>query len=284
MQFEVIESVTDAAHPINEDVWGYTASAAWVIDGASSVGEASLFSSGSDARWLGDMAGRQFELLLKGYTTNPRLKQAVESAALSVQAAIRSNATVEDYIPPSAAVTLVEITGNNELHYFGLGDVTLVVANNHRSFVLENRHSLKTELDWLAREDRSKTVAKPAIADPRIAKELRERRRTIMNRPGGYWILSDSPEAANHGVSGYLSIYKEDYVLLASDGFARLVTTFGEYANWTQLIQAAAHDTSLKAMLKRLRTLEDGDLERKKFPRMSAKDDATAVLVRVISG
>jgi hypothetical protein len=281
MKVKIIDYVTDAGHRVNEDVWGNTSSALWVIDGASSVDGTSYFSPESDARWLADIADAQFRGVLAGESGAPRLNKAIESAAQTIGAAMRAQSVNGEYTPPSAAVTMAEVI-DGELYYKSLGDVTLAVIGTHYSFVEENLRALQSEMNWLSRAGSSRTGSRPATSDPAIAQEIVNRRRTKMNRPGGYWILSDRPEAAHHARSGHTSICADDSILIASDGFSRLVTTFRAYKDWREIVETA-QTSSLSILLKKLRELEENDRERKQFPRITVKDDATAVLAKVIS-
>lgn len=281
MKLEVLDAVSDAGHPVNEDVWGATASAFWVIDGASSVDPESYFSPDSDARWLGDIASSAFNEVLSEPSAESRLTQAVKAAALAVKNAMKQTAVHGEFTPPSAAVTLTQLAGE-DLHYFALGDVTLALVNDRTTFVFENRAGLQKERKQLAESPEARTGSAPAHDSPRLAAEIRATRRNKMNRPDGYWILADDPEAANHGWTGHIGVRPNDRLLLASDGFARLVTTFGTFDDWRLLIEAL-NDVSLADLVKQLRALESSDPERRKYPRMSVQDDATAVYARIVS-
>jgi len=69
------------------------------------------------------------------------------------------------------------------------------------------------------------------------------------------------------------------HLLLATDGFYRLVDTYGMLTAG-ELMQAAL-ERGLAPLYAELRRIEDGDPECLAFPRLKARDDATAVLVEV---
>lgn len=99
----------------------------WLLDGATSL-EKPYFSLKSDAKWLVDIASQKFKQELTGYSRESRLSMAVRLAAEDIGSAMSAK-NDSDYLPPSAAVTLVEICGD-VLHYFSLGNITLIHSNS----------------------------------------------------------------------------------------------------------------------------------------------------------
>lgn len=69
------------------------------------------------------------------------------------------------------------------------------------------------------------------------------------------------------------------HALLASDGFYRLVDTYGRYSA-EALLQAALAD-GLAPLYAALRRIEDADPQCLQYPRLKARDDATAFLLKL---
>src|SRR3546814_10784032 len=68
--FNVRLAETRSGAAANEDVVGYTDFAAWVIDGASGIGE-NLVSAVSDAQWFAQRVDRELRDLLASKPTMP---------------------------------------------------------------------------------------------------------------------------------------------------------------------------------------------------------------------
>jgi hypothetical protein len=272
MRFELIDAVSDGVHDPIEDAWGYTDTAAWVMDGASAVDPRPFFAKDSDAAWMVGIACRQLREHLQVASNEPRLVGAVRAAALAIQEAMQQRKPTTAYTAPSAALTVGEIVGN-ALHVGGFADVTLVCESDGEIAVFENERGLRHELAAL-REHKSEEERQ------RLKERSRDRRRTAMNQPDGYWVLSDSPEAAEHMRETSIPVKIGSRVLLMSDGFARVVQIYKLYESWPELM-AALETTALSSVLLRIREVEANDPERQKFVRSSVRDDATAALLRI---
>lgn len=278
LAFQVIDSVSDKAHKVNEDVWDRTESALWILDGASSP-EEPYFSEDSDARWLADMVSKRFKSALNGLTEQPRLKDATKSAISDIHYAMQKTVK-NDYLPPSAAVTMVEVY-EGKLAYFSLGNVTLVHKGKDTTFVLEHEKNVRKDKAWLENL-RSKGIDPGSkAANDELRNSIGYWRRQRMNRPDGYWILSGSIEAVDHAKYGTLPASDGDTVLLASDGFARLITVYNAYKNWQEILDAI-EAKSLRKLLEELRNYEENDKQQNVHPRITNSDDATAVLAKIV--
>lgn len=282
MNLRVLDRASEAGHPVNEDVCGATSSALWLIDGASPVDPQPFFAQDSDARWLSDIADREFSEVLQHKPTQSRLKTAVRAAARAAKSATddRLRDTSGEVTLPSAAVTLVELV-DSTLHYFALGDVSLALTLNNEVQTVENERGLEKERQHLVRMASAHPTGATTYRDKALFDQQRRVRRENMNRPDGYWILSTSPDAADHGRTGEFMVQPGARLLLASDGFARLVTTMSVYANWKLLLDDLP-SRSLIDLIKTLRELEAGDPEGHAYPRISTHDDATAIYAEVV--
>ena len=104
-------------------------------------------------------------------------------------------------------------------------------------------------------------------------------RRAMMNRPGGYWVFSITPEAAHYLQETRLLPTPPVDMLLMTDGFARLVDHFAAYTPASLL--ATAYAQGLDPLYSELRKLEANDADCRKAPRVKREDDASAVLVHI---
>jgi hypothetical protein len=109
---------------------------------------------------------------------------------------------------------------------------------------------------------------------------LFQKHRSKMNTPGGYWIFNGDPKAVEHARTGIIPLGKGGKLLLATDGFSRLVDLFEYFATWGDLLYAL-QKSSLQELGEILRDIETRDSECLKFPRFSTHDDATAVYMEI---
>lgn len=98
---------------------------------------------------------------------------------------------------------------------------------------------------------------------------------------GGNWLFSPDQRAADHVSHQAIAAPPEGHLLLASDGFLALVGDYGAY-NAASLM-AAARDKGLAALGKELRAIEEADPSGDQYARFKKSDDATAVLLRIMS-
>lgn len=93
---------------------------------------------------------------------------------------------------------------------------------------------------------------------------------SMRNRPGGFWVASNRPEAAREALTGSTPVASLDGVLVCTDGVSRLVEWYGHA--WEDVTAIAAKDgpARLVELVRRA--------EREQGPRSGkVHDDATAV-------
>lgn len=95
------------------------------------------------------------------------------------------------------------------------------------------------------------------------------------NQPGGFWVASTTPEAADQALTGSLSMEVVQRVLLVSDGISRLTDRYG--MPWRDLLTLAA-GKGLPAVVDAVRTAELADPDPRRW-RGKRHDDASAALI-----
>ena len=113
---------------------------------------------------------------------------------------------------------------------------------------------------------------------PKLTALIRDNRRW-KNRPGGYGVLMADPACLAFAETVRRPAADVTHLLLATDGFYRLVDTY-RMLTAGELMQAAL-ERGLAPLYAELRRIEDADPECLSHPRLKARDDATALLVRV---
>jgi hypothetical protein len=178
---------------------------------------------------------------------------------------------------PSAAVALARWTDSGVSAAI-LGDVSVVLLSSSKEEAASD-----DRLGDVGRQERH--LYKEALragggygASHRATmKRLRDIETSARNRQGGYWIAAEDPEASAHAVTLEAEAPAMG-LLLASDGAASGVTRYGLWSNWRGL--ARSLEENPRAMIDRLRSIENQDARGQRWPRSKPHDDLVALLIR----
>jgi hypothetical protein len=275
----VVEIVSAAAGAVNDDRAGYAGACIWIIDGATDCAPQRYLPGESDAAWLAEKFHRQ--LLARAKDAKGTLPDLLAGITASVREDFHKEQTrklTDRGHQPAAAALIARLQGG-VLEVAGLGDCELFAAQpgsraslhgvdpsklGDRAAIERIQKTMKEHgLDWQA----ARTKAKPGGAASR----------RMMNKPGGYGVLSI--DMAPPGLIHQEAIPLESgaRLLFATDGFTRLYEVFGAYSRETLL--DAAFEKGLAALIFELRALEAKDEACERAPRVKARDDASAILV-----
>jgi hypothetical protein len=265
----------------NEDAMGEGGAVAFVLDGATGLGDAPLMRADSDAAWVARTAAAALTANAPGFAGD--LDSLVYKAAVEVERAFRADRLREDFEPyeiPWATLAICGVT-SGLLNLAFLGDSRLLVRDEHGAV-----HHFGAPLKYRKGEQ---ALAQKMIAEAKgdrlgiesirasVMPQLRASRAKV-NTPEGYWLMGPDPRAAAHVVKSQLRIGAGAMVMLMTDGFYALIEDYKLYDD-AGLIKAAL-GKGLAALGDELREIELNDPMGKKFPRMKTSDDATAMVVR----
>ena len=285
----ITDMLTEAGDParVNEDAAGGNRCSAFVIDGATGLGETSIVGlEGSDAAWLARLAKTFFEQNVTSIraiddvvrTLNKQVGTVVHDAAGGLPIAAWSH--------PVAGFQLVRVEGNALVAY-GLGDCRLFLADATGVTVdtsaLPGSHLDEREGARRAIAHAGGLAAVRSLGDnPAVRDELRRHRATYNRKGASVWTLGTEPAAAKHISVERLQVALPATGLLCTDGFAALCDQYGRYGP-TEMV-ARAKSVGLKAMLAELRRIEHvGDPDGSMYPRFKVSDDATALLFELVA-
>jgi hypothetical protein len=290
MRLDVLCDISDPGSPDlpNEDARGHTARSAWVLDGATGLGDSPLLPEASDAAWL----ARAYSAWLRSEAddTGRDLRRLFADlvARVSGEFEARKRRTPSGRFDlPSAGMAFVRL-GVACLEYARLGDCRAILAPPGGTPVLFTGSSPLQQLDAaVVAKMEALRRREPSAGHARLRRavsgDLRANR-SRFNAEGGYWVLGTDAGTAD-GVARNMEVGSVTLDgggpvrgLLMSDGFYRLVDTFRAYPDDAALIKAAGREGGLEAMLAELRALEDADPECVAHPRLKPRDDATALL------
>ena len=279
LRFKTLDTISHGPKPPNEDAHGATATAAWVIDGATGVTLGPDILAPSGAAWL---AGTLSDILLSEGGDAAYLQDLLVLAERAVSerfaAAVDPGLVIDGPDMPTGCLGLAVIEEHG-LELAVIGDVSLLHRRADRSLSVLSDHAVEAfgerTMDALRRALRERPDEDPW---PMLRLQIRENRR-MANQPGGYNVVHPTLAWAHRVTRARADVAEGDVLLLASDGFFRLVDHFGMH-DPDDLIDAAL-DIGLSTLVERLRAAEIDDRRGERAPRVKVHDDATAVLLRV---
>lgn len=283
MKFEQLGALSLPGNPQrpNEDSYGITPHAACVFDGATGLGE-TLMPGKSDAQWIANFAARRFCAHAEAHQGEIRdwLRLAAEDTERSF-VALRRRPPRENYEMPCASAVMIALDGNL-LQILWFGDCALMLRSPDGGFAFIGDTLSKKESERARAENASRTL-KHRPADAILRDEFLPGLRASRNlvNTGNDWLFAPDPACAAHAKSASLEIANGTVLLLASDGFLALASDYQSYS--PDELLSAVQQHGLQQMADQLRAIELADPAGVKYPRFKTSDDATALLLRVIT-
>lgn len=285
-QIRVLEALSTPGSKdrVNEDALGSNEHCAFVLDGATGLGDEQLVDpSGSDAAWLARSAAEWFS---RNMTERCDAKQIVHDFITASRREFQDASqgqTVPRYAWPSASLAML-CRREDHVTFLGLGDCTLYVARDDAverhcalsSFATTETKAAATQIGRAGglNDDGNLLDHRETLDGLRRARELQN---TV---EGGIWTLGLEPIATDHIVSEGIGIKPPFHALLCSDGFSALVETYSRYSPET--LFDAALSGGLEKLMEELRHIENEiDPHATLYPRFKRSDDATAMLCSV---
>lgn len=257
----------------NDDAYGVSRRAAFVLDGATGLGE-TLLPGPSDAQWVA-VEGAE---ILAGLADSALTTEALVATTLQTLAArfaikrIRPPTQTFE-IPFASMILLRREAGATVAASFGDCRVLAATADGgFASFGPGRQHRARER----ARAKAFGTAGAGALRGEALP--MLRRLRNMVNSPG-YGLLGPELRAAPLLNRSLLALAPPFTALLMSDGFYALVTEYARYSD-EGLMRTAARE-GLQSLYRELRLIEAGDPELRLYPRFKASDDATALLVAV---
>jgi hypothetical protein len=101
--------------------------------------------------------------------------------------------------------------------------------------------------------------------------------RTKLNQPDGYWVVNPRRPWSGQELRFEARVKPGEPIVLATDGFMRLVDVFEAYSDSRLHAQLAAGRGD--DLMQELRERERGDLKAGAYPRVKTHDDATFLVI-----
>lgn len=266
----------------NEDCFGFLGDTYWVLDGATSPLGMKIV-HGLTAKWyVSELSRAIARAVLRAH--DAPLREILRSAIRDVSRKMGRGQLQMRVYSPSATVVMVRLA-DTHLEYVVLGDSYLLI-NTPRSVMCVCDDRIRTVNP--ARRAQALEILRngAGFEDERFVSlklQLVEEEHALRNRPGGYWIASADPSAADEAYVGqlaYTELSSDPELLLSTDGFVRGYTTYDIFHSWGELLMDV-RDHGPAHVLAKVRQVELADPGGLRFPRMSRTDDATAVYLRI---
>lgn len=286
VEITVVEALTDpgSLDRPNEDRYGANGACAFVIDGATGLGERQLMTeAASDAGWLADLAAEAFAEKVSSEVVLDDVVRDIAERAKHDYASAASGDAMPRYAWPTASFAMLRVAGDR-LRFAGLGDCTLFMERSDGRIETHSPLPLIGEVESRGAADHIRRLGGigatgSLVRHAETLAHLRDIRQHHNTAVSGVWTLGLVPEAADHLVEFVLEPGSFTG-LLCSDGFAALVETYDRYTPGGLI--AAAKAKGLAALMAELRDIEHRiDPEALKYPRFKRSDDATAMLLSV---
>ncbi|CAL9482308.1 hypothetical protein SUDANB121_03079 [Nocardiopsis dassonvillei] len=303
MPFQIATEPGRADRP-NEDFAAVTAHCAVLLDGVSGPPDGDGGCSHGVARhvrWLGG-------LLLAGIDAGRPLRAALAEAIGAAAALHSGTCDLARRDTPSATVVAVRIVpggdsggaapggpaengappagspdgpgggdraahGPGRLEYLVLSDSVLLLADPRPlpgAADPDGRGGVVRTVDGVGLVADTRLDA--LRTDLRRRGEAPEALRALRGVPGGFWTAGSDPRAADEAYTGTARL---DRFALMTDGATRAVEVFGDL-DWGQAFSLVS-DKGPRALIERVRALEDADPQGRSHPRGKVRDDATVV-------
>ncbi|MCH7230562.1 protein phosphatase 2C domain-containing protein [Glycomyces sp. L485] len=242
-------------HP-NEDYFLASNSWAVVLDGVTRYPDDGCV---HDVPWY---VARLGAALASALATGPALREALARGIEVVADAHRATCDLENPVSPAATVAIARFA-EDRFEWLVLGDCAIAWRRPGRP--VEARS-----------DDRLARLADPPR--PIVVGGLRrysiEYVARVRNRPGGFWVASTDPDAADQALTGTEPFAGLEAAALLSDGLTRLVERYGR--TWTQLLDLGLSQGPA-SLIATVRAAERSD---RRFGDLAKRhDDATAVLL-----
>jgi hypothetical protein len=270
MHLDLIQSISLAGRRTvpNDDRVGCGHRHAWVIDGATDLGEPGLLGDRGGAAWLAAAAHGAFQ---KGAGPVETLCEAAFGDIAASFLRDRTRDPIDAWEYPRAAFAVVAIE-ETVLACAHVGDCTVLHSGADGVAHVTPRHDRAAEQGAAAALGAG--VGAQNVKSDLVLADRRAARSVLTTFLG-----VDAVQAMASTAFARIPVQRGDGLLLMSDGFAALVDAYGAYD--AAGLFAAVEDRGLAAVADELRRIEQEDAACLKFPRFKVSDDATAIWLRI---
>lgn len=281
MPLRLADSVCDPDDATNADGWFADAQTAVLLDGATPKASITVSLRANDTVWL---VRRFVELWPTLASTVADAAERAELARLALRDELEALCVKAGASPDEGPFACLAITHDTGAHVelLNMGDLTLLLRRRDGS-VLRLGESAVRELDRRAIAGIERALAAGVVPHAerlRSIAPLLGDNRALRNVLPGYEVLEPGVCCVDRFQRWTFGRADVRALLLMSDGFYRLVDTFGAYSDLS--LFDAVERRGLASLLGELRGIELDDVECVRRPRFKTHDDATALWLELI--
>lgn len=271
MHLDLIQSLSIAgdSSKANDDRTGAGHAHAWVIDGATDLGEPGLLGNRGGAAWIAAEADRAFAAA-DGVSIEQTCRTVFEQVA--ARFAETRKREPEPWEIPSASFLAVTVA-DNVVDCAWLGDCAALLIRDGRATRIGPQRDIRDDETDLAR-----SVAHHGLGSVKRAAPVLDVLRTARSRPGRQ-VLGIDPAGAEKIYYSSQPCVAGDELLLMSDGFVAIADLY-RLIDQTALPGLLAGG-GLSGLAMQLRAAEADDAACTRWPRFKQGDDATALWLRI---
>jgi hypothetical protein len=272
--FSLLDAVTLAGNRTrpNDDRWGMSGNRAWVIDGATGLGE-TLMPGGSDAAWIAQRASEAMARHAAIADTRAMMTAVADDLAVAFRADQR-RAPIADWEVPCGSFMMATLRSET-IELVGLGDCRAILRGAEGAIATlgADRASEAREAAFAARH--RETGSEPRYRSHEALEALRAARSRFAAADGDFILVPDRMFLPALRPAEW-PVAEGAELLLMTDGFAALELRYA--ATDAAALVAAARRDGLAALAGQIRSIENvEDPAGEKFPRWKRSDDATAL-------
>lgn len=250
----------------------------WIVDGATGVSGRRMTPGPSDAAWLaGTISANLASLAGDGIPVRSVLP-LVEAAVAQAFRALQIHQVCSEHPGPSACLGLIGIAASQDgprLEGAFFGDVAALVPTAEGIVRWTDERAKSFEARTLAALG-SHAPSSGTITEMARLQIVENRRK--LNRPDGYWAVHPELSWAGREITFETPLVPDAPIVLATDGFMRLVDVFGAYTDDTLYNALASGEAN--RLMNELRDCEC-DLMAPARRRVKKHDDATVLVLDI---
>jgi len=271
MHLDLIQSLSIAGDTAkaNDDRTGAGHARAWIIDGATDLGDPGLLGDRGGAAWIAAEADRAFTAA-PGESIEAMCRFVFDTVATRF-AEDRLRAP-EPWEIPSAAFLAVAVAGN-VLDCAWLGDCPALLIRDGAAIPIGPAVDVRDD-----ESDLAQSVAHHGLGSVRRAAPVLDTLRTVRANPDRR-ILGIDPAGADHILYASQPCVVGDELLLMTDGFSAAIDLYRLIER--RDVPAVLASDGLTGIASRLRAAEASDADCTRWPRFKQGDDATALWLRI---
>ena len=182
-------------------------------------------------------------------------------------------------VRPSTTISMFRLS-HGQVEVLVLGDSPVIVGGIRFTKVITDLRLDDLDLEEVRKyRERLRSGGGYDLEHERLVAGLRQRQGDYRNRPGGFWVACDDPNAARYAVVARFDAADVRWIVMATDGAAKPLMHLG-WDDWGQI--AWLDGAQLKVLLERCHRWEaKDDPDGVSLPRSKRHDDKTLVAIRI---